>query len=452
MNSLRVRFLLISALSVALALTAAGFIMIRLFEKNLERRVETELTNYVNQIAAELVFDQEGQLLPPKSLLDRRFELAYSGLYWQIDDLSKERQLRSRSLWDFALPLPDNPHGAGEVHRYFLDGPEESTVIVEERELVVATPHGVRSIRISAAMNYETITSARSQFTLDVIPYLFVLGIFLLLGSAVQMTLGFKPLKNVQSGLIAIRERKKLRLEGDFPTEIKPLTETINQLLASQGETIDRARKQAANLAHGLKTPLTVLTNDAKKLDALGETEMALELQSLANTMRMHVDYELARSRITPEQNQRKSDGSPSQTAAEIVNTLKRMPKGEDMQWNISVPDKITVTVDPDDLRELIGNIIENALKWASSKIDVTGTVEDTKLTLSIEDDGAGLEPKLIDSIMQRGIRHDQKMPGSGIGLSLVQEICAVYYIDLTIENRQSHGLCVTLEFEITSS
>lgn len=449
MNSLRVRFLLISALSVALALTAAGFIMIRLFEKNLERRVETELTNYVNQIAVELVFDDKGQLLPPKNLLDRRFNLAYSGLYWQIDDLSEERQLRSRSLWDFALPLPDNPHGAGEVHRYFLDGPEESTVIVEERELIVATPHGVRSIRISAAMNYETITSARSQFTMDMIPYLFVLGIFLLLSLAVQMTLGFKPLRNVQTGLIAVRERKKLRLEGDFPTEIKPLTETINQLLASQEETIDRARKQAANLAHGLKTPLTVLTNDARKLEALGEVEMALELQNLAKTMRMHVDYELARSRITPEQNQRKSDGNPSQIIAEIINTLKRAPKGEDMQWSIAVPDHITVTVDPDDLRELIGNIVENALKWAKTMVNITGKIDGVKLLLSIEDDGTGLEPKLIDSILQRGIRHDQKTPGSGIGLSLVQEICAVYYIGLTIENRQSHGLCVTLEFEI---
>lgn len=451
MNSLRVRFLFISAISIALALTAAGFVMIRLFEKNLERRVEVELTNYVNQIAVELVFDKEGQLLAPENLLDRRFNLAYSGLYWQIDDLSKERQLRSRSLWDFALPLPDNPHGAGEVHRYFVDGPEESTVIVEERELVVATPHGVRSIRISAAMNYETITSARSQFTLDVIPYLFVLGIFLLLGSAVQLTLGFKPLKYVQSGLIAVRERRKLRLEGDFPAEIKPLTETINQLLASQGETIDRARKQAANLAHGLKTPLTVLTNDARKLESMGEVEMALELQSLANTMRMHVDYELARSRITPEQNQRKSDGNPFQIIAEIINTLRRMPKGEDIQWTISMPDNFSVTVDPDDLRELVGNIIENALKWAKSTIDVTGTRDGATLTLSIEDDGAGLEPKLIDSIMQRGIRHDQKTPGSGIGLSLVHEICAVYGIDLTIENRKSHGLCVTLEFEIAS-
>ena len=452
MNSLRVRFLFISALSVALALSAAGFIMIRLFEKNLERRVEAELTNYVNQIAAELIFDNKGYLVPPKNLVDRRFNLAYSGLYWQIDDLSKQRQLRSRSLWDYSLPLPDNPHGAGEVHRYFLDGPENSTVIVEERELVVATPQGVRSIRISAAMNYYSVTSARSQFALDMIPYLFVLGVFLLLGSAIQMTLGLKPLRNVQTGLIAIRERKKFRLEGKFPPEIKPLTGTINQLLASQEETIAKARRQAANLAHGLKTPLTILTNDAKKLEALGETEMAMELQGLANTMRIHVNYELARSRISPEQSQRKSDGNPFLTVAEIINTLKRVPKGEDLQWKVSMPDNITVTVDPDDLRELIGNIVENAFKWAKSMIVVTGISDGGKLTLSIEDDGEGLEPKLIDSIMLRGIQHDQKTPGSGIGLSLVQEICAVYNIELTIENRQSHGLCITLEFETTQN
>ncbi len=448
MNSLRVRFLLVSAISIALALTAAGFIMIRLFEKNLERRVETELTNFVNQIAAELSFDKDGQLTPPKNLLDRRFDLAYSGLYWQIDDTTKEKQLRSRSLWDYALPLPDNPHGAGEIHRYFIDGPDDSTVIVEERELTVASPLGVRPIRISAGMDYKTITEARSEFALDMVPFLVVLGIFLLIGSAIQMTLGLKPLKNIQTGLNAVRDREKLRLDGDFPDEVRPLTQAINQLLDSQDETISRARKQAANLAHGLKTPLTVLTNDAKKIEAMGQTELAKELMDLARTMRSHVDYELARSRITPEQNQRKSDGCPHDIVFEIVKTLQRMPNGELIQWNVSVPKMSTVMVDPDDLRELLGNIIENALKWTNSMIAITGNATANRFTLIIEDDGAGLDPKLIDSIMLRGIRHDQKIPGTGIGLSLVQEICEVYSIDMTIENRQSNGLSVTLGFD----
>ncbi len=449
MKSLRLRFLVVSALSITLVLAGAGFIMIQLFEKNLERRVEAELTNYVNQIAADLNFDKDGRLLPPKNLSDRRFELAYSGLYWQLDDVEQERILHSRSLWDFSIELPADTHGAGEIHRYILPGPDGTTVTVEERELLVSTPLGVRPIRISAAMNYETITSARSQFALDMIPYLFVLGAFLLLASTLQLTLGLRPLKNVRSGLNAIRNRKKRRLSDDFPNEIRPLTEAINKLLDEQDETIDRARKQASNLAHGLNTPLTVLVNDAEKLEELGQPELSRELLSLAKSMRMHVDFELARSRMTPEQGQRSGDGVPFEIVGEIVKTLQRTPKGEGLNWVISIPKDVAVSVDPEDLRELLGNIIENAVKWTETKVIISATADNGNLSLSIEDDGKGLEPKLIESILVRGIRHDQKTPGTGIGLSLVHEICDINDIDLTIENRQSHGLCVSLVFDI---
>ncbi len=449
MNSLRLRFLIVSALSIALVLTASGFVMIRLFEKSLERRVESELTNYVNQIASELAFAKDGYLLPPKFLSDRRFDLAYSGLYWQIDDETVSRQLRSRSLWDYALPLPADSHGAGEVHRYFLPGPDTNTVIVEERELIVATPKGSRPIRITAAMNYKTVTDARSRFAYDMLPYLVVLGAFLLLASAIQLTLGLRPLKNIREGLEAVRSRKKQRLDDNYPNEIKPLAQAINHLLDSQDETIDRARKRAADLAHGLNSPLTVLVNDAAKLKSRGETEIGEELNSLARAMRSHVDYELARSRITPEQGQRKSDGNPATVTGQIVKTLQRTPKGEILDWQIDIPAEVTVSVDPEDLRELIGNIIENALKWTDTMVAISGIVERGKLTLSIEDDGEGLDPRLIETTMQRGVRHDQQTPGTGIGLALVREICEINHIRLAIENRQSHGLCVTMIFPV---
>lgn len=449
MKSMRLQFLVISALSIALALAAAGFVMINLFEKNLERRVEIELTTYINQIAAELSFDTEGQVKAPQTLSDSRFKLAYSGLYWQVDDLSMKRQLRSRSLWDFALPLPEDTHTTGEVHRYLLAGPDGSSVIVEERQLIVATPKGARPVRISAAMDYETITRARSQFTKDMMPYLIILGIFLLLSSAIQLSLGLRPLKNVRDGLNAVRNRQQQRLDGDFPSEIKPLTEAINQLLDSQEETISRARKRAADLAHGLNTPLTVLTNDAAKLKEKGEREIAGELADLAQVMRSHVDYELARSRISPEPSHRNSDANPHQIVAEIAKTLQRTPKGEALSWKIDVPEDLEVTVDPDDLRELLGNIVENAVKWTQTQVEITGTSNSSEVTLVIEDDGKGLDPKLIETIMVRGIRHDQKTQGTGIGLSLVREICDIYTIDLTIENRQTSGLRVTLVFEL---
>ena len=448
MKSLRLQFLLISALSITLALAAAGFVMIKLFEKNLERRVEVELTTYINQIAAELSFDKDGQIISPTTLSDRRFTLAYSGLYWQIDDVNLQRQLRSRSLWDYALPLPADSHATGEIHRYFLPGPDGSSVIAEERQLIVATPKGARPVRISAAMDYKTITRARSQFTKDMLPYIVVLGIFLLLSSAIQLSLGLRPLKNVRDGLNAVRNRQQQRLDGDFPSEIKPLTQAINQLLDSQEETISRARKRAADLAHGLNTPLTVLTNDAAKLKARGEAEMAGELDDLARVMRSHVDYELARSRITPEQSHRNSDANPHQIIGEIVKTLQRTPKGESLKWTIDIPENVEVTVDPDDFRELLGNIVENAVKWTRTRVEITAAVKSSKVTLTIEDDGKGLEPKLIETIMLRGVRHDEKTQGTGIGLSLVREICKIYTIDLTIENRQTSGLRVTLVFD----
>jgi len=448
LNSLRLRFLIISGLSIALVLTAAGFVMITLFEKNLERRLEAELAIYVNQIAAELSFDQEGQINSPETLSDRRFKVAYSGLYWQIDDETMKRQLRSRSLWDYALPLPSDAHETGEIHRYILPGPDNTTVIVEERQLIVATPKGSRPVRISAAMNYEVVTQARSRFATDMLPYIVILGLFLLLASAIQLALGLRPLKTVRDGLHAVRNRQKKRLDDNYPDELRPLTQAINQLLDSQDETLSRARKRAADLAHGLNSPLTVLMNDAAKLKAKGETEIAGELEALANTMRAHIDYELARSRITPEQDHRKSDGRPYIIACEIVKTLQRSPKGEMLKWTVAIPEDVKVTVDPDDLRELLGNIIENALKWTQTIVDITGVSKNGELKLMIEDDGNGLDPQHIETIMQRGIRHDQKTPGTGIGLSLVREICDIYNIGLIIENRQTSGLCVTLVFE----
>ncbi len=448
MKSLRLRFLIISGLSIALVLAAAGFVMIKLFEKSLERRVEAELDTYVNQIAAELSFDKKGRIQPPKTLSDRRFTLAYSGLYWQIDDVAVKRQMRSRSLWDYALPLPEDSHVTGEIHRYRLPGPDSSTVMVEERQLIVATPKGSRPVRISAAMDYQTVTQARSQFAYDMLPYIVILGIFLLLASVTQLALGLRPLKNIRDGLNAVRNRQQRRLDEDFPVEIKPLTQAINQLLDTQDETLSRARKRSTDLAHGLNSPLTVLLNDAAKLKAKGETEIAAELENLVKTMRSHIDYELARSRLTPEQNHRKSDGRPYTIAREIVRTLKRTPKGELLEWKISIPEDAKVTVDPDDLRELLGNITENALKWTQSIVDITGVSKGNELTLIIEDDGKGLDPRLIETILQRGIRHDQQIPGTGIGLSLVREICDIYNIDMTIENRQTSGLRVTLVFE----
>ncbi len=449
MKSIRPRFLLVSAIVIALALTATEFAFTYLFQRSLERQIDDELTNLVNQIAAGLEFRPDGSLRPPGGLSDRRFDTAYGGLYWQIDDPETDAQLRSRSLWDSVLQLPADTHDVGTIHRYYLPGPDKGEVYVQERSLVVATPTGARTIRISVAIDKAAMDSIKTQFTFDTVPYLVVLGLFLLAASALQLTLGLRPLTRVSSDLKELRIRPNKRLVGPYPREIEHLVDAVNGLLDTQERTIEKSRARAGDLAHGLKTPLTVLETDAENLRREGNEEMASEILGLVRTMEAHVNHELARSRIAPGPEHRFSDGNPGETVSNIARTLSRTPRGESVAWTLDVPAGVLVKVDPNDLRELIGNILENAVKWAAGEVTVRGAVKNGNIELKFEDDGPGIATEQIDQMMDRGKRFDEKTPGTGLGLAIVQDIAEAYRLPISIQNRQTHGLCVIVQLPI---
>ena len=451
MRSIRVNFLLVSAAIISAVLILAGFIFLALFSQNLERRVHEELKNYVNQLAAEIEFTPDGQLMPPASLSDLRFDNAYSGLYWQIVDSEAGQQLRSRSLWDVVLRLPNDDHDVAEVHRYVLDGPENTKVVVQERELVVAAPSGARMLRLAAAMDQSVITNARDQFLKDMIPYLLAFGGLLLLGTFLQVKLGLRPLERVSVALDEVKNRKASRLEGDFPIEISRLTEAVNDLLASQKDALQRARKRSGDLAHSLKTPLTAIRTNAEKLIQNGETITGDEIVELTEQMETNIRHELLRSKLTPTPDARKSDADAIQLINDVVRTLKRVPMSAELVWDLELPDQCVIAMDPHDLRELLGNIIENASKWAAAHVAISGAVHVSQgsFQLTIEDDGPGVEPARIVSMMERGKRFDESIPGTGIGLSIVKEITEIYSIPITIQNRQSHGLSICLRLPL---
>jgi signal transduction histidine kinase len=218
----------------------------------------------------------------------------------------------------------------------------------------------------------------------------------------------------------------------------------VDRLLDVQAQSLAKARARAGDLAHGLKTPLTVLANDALTLRQKGESEIADEIERLVILMRGHVDAELARSRIVIDAEMRQSDADIVKIVGQVVRTLKRTPAGETLDWRISVEESsVEVPVDPHDLRELIGNILENAVKWASATVVVAWS--DRRLTVA--DDGPGVPPDRIRQMTERGVRLDTDVPGSGFGLSIVKEICSVYGLELSIENCQGSGLQVTVGF-----
>ncbi|MBW9086395.1 HAMP domain-containing histidine kinase [Rhizobium wenxiniae] len=441
--SIRARFLIISLVAVPSALALAALFMVSVFSANLERRLNAELTGHINNIAASLRFAPDGSPERPAGFFDKRFGDAYGGLYWQIGDDTSPARLRSPSLWDFTLAPPADQPSDGRVLHYDTAGPDGTTLTAQQRQIMVPTPAGLKTLRITVAADRKPLQDADYRFAFDILPYLAGLALFLIGASLIQVVFGLKPLAALTSGLDRIRERRGGRLDGVLPKEFEPVENSVNRLLDAQAQAIAKARARAGDLAHGLKTPLTILSNDALTLRQKGEAEMADEIDRLVAMMRAHVEAELARSRIVANAELRQSDADMDKIVGQIVRTLKRTPEGEALIWQVETGEPADVPLDPHDLRELIGNIVENAVKWASSEVTITWK----NRRLTVTDNGPGVDPEKIRSMTERGVRLDEQVPGTGLGLSIVKEICTVYGLTLSIENRQQAGLQVAIAF-----
>jgi signal transduction histidine kinase len=447
MMSIRLRFFIVSVISVTLALSLAAWFLVTLFADNYGRRIDAELTSHVNRLASVLEFDAAGNLQTPESPADNRFYQAYGGLYWQIYDTGRSIELRSPSLFDYVLPLPEDGHPPGAIHRYRLPGPEGSDVIVQERSLVVAAPGGSRLIRIAVALDANVLDTARSEFARAILPFIAALAAFLVLMSVLQLKLGLLPLSKVARDLDDVRERRSHSLPGPYPAELSGLVDQLNRLIDAQARTIEKARARAGDLAHGLKTPLTVIANNAYTLREKGETEMADELDHLAGSMLAHVEHELALARIANSPDLRSGDAGVGKIASDIIRTLKRTEAGERLNWRAEIPEDLMLPIDPHDCRELLGNLLENASKWAGTAVEITARAIPGGWRLTIEDDGPGVAEDKIGDLTRRGVRFDHQTPGTGLGLSIVKEICDVYGLGLALENRQAGGLRATVDF-----
>jgi signal transduction histidine kinase len=443
MMSLRARFFFVSVASVTVALLLALWFLVTLFADSYGRRIDAELTSHGNTLAGALTFGPDGALVVPNGPADNRFQQPYGGLYWQIDDPDRKAVLRSPSLFDVALPLPDDPHPPGAIHRYRLPGPEGKDVIVQERAVIAAAPGGARTIRITVAINADVLDEARSAFAWEILPYIAGLAVFLVLMSVAQLRIGLAPLDRVAADVDAVTRRKAERLPGPYPRELTGLVAQVNRLLDAQASAMEKARRRASDLAHGLKTPLTVLANDALTLREKGEAEIADELDRLSESMLAHVDHELARSRIAQSPDQRRSDAEPAKIAGDIVRTLKRTERGEALDWTVAIPPDLSLPIDPHDLRELLGNLLENAAKWARRSVSLRWVGS----SLVIEDDGPGVAEARLPDLTDRGLRLDHRVPGSGLGLAIVKEIATVYGLSLALENRARGGFRATIGF-----
>jgi signal transduction histidine kinase len=440
-RSLRLRLLLAAVVSIAIALIVAGFAWVQLFERHVERRLDVELETHLQQLAAGIQFDslnQPGLKLVPA---DPRFDQPYSGLYWQVED-ENGIVMRSRSLWDAALALPPDPLELGILHEHEIDGPKDARLLVRERRLLYTAPGGKRTLRLAVALDRRELDRLATDFASDLTPSLAILAGVLILAAWLQVSVGLRPLEAVRRSLNEVRSARRRRLEGDYPEEVTPLVGEVNELLEAQEKTIARARAHAADLAHGLKTPLTVLAADAQRLRDRGEGEIAAELEDLADIMRRHVDRELARVRIGVWKGAGQSGADLRAVAEPIVRTLQRTPRGGTLRWTVDIADAPKAAIDTEDMAELLGNLLDNACKWARAAIWLQ-VAADSIVRIVIEDDGPGVPAENLADLGQRGLRLDRRVQGTGQGLAIVSEIVEAYGGELIIGHSERGGLRV---------
>jgi len=422
-GSLRLRLFLAGAVSILAALGLSALGLPLLFERHVERRVVAELSVDLDQVVAGLDVDAAGALVLPRAPVDPRFARPFSGLYWQLE--ASDQILRSRSLWDTKLAVPDSVPADGAVHQYRLTGPSDSDLIALVRHVTLPQRLGGGPMQAVVALDSAEITAATRAFATDLFPYLAIIGVFLMAAAYAQVAVGLWPLGAVRERLAAIREGNAHRLGRAFPDEIQPLAAEVDALLDAREAQIERARTRAGDLAHGLKTPLQVLSGDVQRLREKGEEGVATEIEQVAVTMRRHVDRELARARSAA--------GAPDARAV-IAEVLKRVlavvsrtPDGARLDWSVDVPAEMVARIDADDLAEAIGNLVENAARHARARVSVRADPKGDVVAIEIADDGPGIPSEQLEHVLARGGRLDQLGTGAGLGLAIVRDIAEAW-------------------------
>jgi len=441
-SSLRFRLILLSVVSILLALAATTFVLNTLFHQFFQERIFAELDQDLKQLTANISINDDGTLTV-SPLQDPRFAEPFSGLYWQIVE-EDHTTLSSTSLWGtvYETSMGDEP---GKQYRVDTTSGQGVPILVLGWTIILGDDQNQRKVTLSIATNESEVIEATTRFRTSFIQWLFVMFIALIIASTVQVLLGLAPLETLRRKVGQVRAGTESRLNGQFPREVQPLADEVNELLELHETSLEDARARASDLAHGLKTPLTVMLMLAQDMRRNEQVETAAEIESQVASMHHFIERELARTRTrTPTRIQ-----TPALPVAEkMVSAIRKFPRDTPLDWEMDIPADLTTPFDEHDLSELLGNIFDNARKWAKGKVTITGLVSETAMSsLCIEDDGPGVPDALLQTILTRGGRLDADVQGTGLGLTICADMTESYGATLTLTRAKIGGLAVCISW-----
>lgn len=435
-RSLTARLMLIAALGALPVLLAAGASLLWLFSDRIESRFDAFLAAYQQQLIAGAELNVDGTLDLRARPADPHFDLPFSGWYWQVS--AGDRTLAQSQS---AGPL----QGAEGLPISGFEGATDwvGPGVVELRAVAraVRLPGSDAPIRVVVMGPHAEIDREVLAFGIQLALALGALGLAFLLATALQVRYGLLPLGALRAALQNVRKGTAPRLAGDYPREVAPLVEELNEVLAHNEALISRARVQAGNLAHGLKSPLTVLRQELTEL----KDERGAILRDQVALIGDQVERVLARIRAAGPLSAASGRTKVGPVLRDLSFSLDIIHRERGVAVEIQCPDNAIFAGDAADLAEMLGNVMDNACKWARTKVQVDVTIADV-VTIVIDDDGPGIPPARRDAALTRGGRLDETVPGSGLGLDIVRELAELYRGSLRLEDSPLGGLRAGLE------
>lgn len=451
LNSLAFRLFATAALWTLLVLAIAGVVIDYVHKREAEAAFDTRISQILTQIIAFSTLHEGDEPRVPKIVGEPLFELTHSGWYWQITPLDNApgRRMVSASLAGESLLLPSSLKKKPDptnIIWYNTTGPVGEQLRIAENVYNAGEDESPRFYSFLVAGDAETTESVNATFRLPLTIALGLAGLVLVAATLFQVRFVLWPLQAIEKRLADIRSGNAEKLDGTLPSEIEPLRTELNALIRSNQEIVERARTQVGNLAHALKTPLAVILNEAR--DDKGTS--AQKIAEQATVMHDQVNYYLDRARIAARAGLVGRQTEVFPVAEGIVRALERIYSERNLNIAVDCPPEARFLGEKQDLEEMLGNLLDNACKWASSRIALKVTVGETAsrklLHVSVDDDGPGLTPEQRAQGIARGRRLDETKPGSGLGLSIIAELVQSYRGTFALEQSPLGGLSARLE------
>jgi signal transduction histidine kinase len=437
-KTLTFRLIATSIIWVALSLTCTGLLLAKLFGDHIERRFDLELYEHIEELVASSEVSPENVHRLAWIPSEPRFTRPHSGWYWQIARAGNIEK-KSESLWYDHLSVV-KPTIESQPQVRFLTGPGDQPL----RALVqnITLPRAREHFTFIVAGPTDDITRDTDLFVTQMAVTLGTLGLGLLAAVVFQVRFGLRPLRRMHKAIADIRSGHAQKLPESFPEELVPVISELNTLLDHNAATLERARTQAGNLAHAIKNPLTVIRNEIRYV----EGKRGRLLKEQVTLVTDHIDRYLSRARAAGSVGILGARASIKDILEELRYSMNLLHKDRGITISIQTTRTLFFRGDQHDLEEMIGNLMDNACKWAQHRVVVTTRNAQDRLFISVEDDGPGIPDDRREEVLRRGRRLDETAAGAGLGLDIVQDIAQLYRGSLSIKTSELGGICAVLE------